>query len=117
MSLGGDASNTIRARLRLAAAFALKLPIHLYRYTLKAFFGWPCRHMPTCSAYAIDAIDRNGAWRGFWLMLSRLSRCHPWGTNGYDPAPDIRNESHPLAPWRYGRWSSRHMERPGDGPS
>lgn len=97
--------------LRSLAAWALKLPIHLYRYTLKAFVGYRCRHMPTCSEYALEAIDRNGPWRGFWLTLSRLSRCRPWGTSGYDPVPDINAARHPLAPWRYGRWTGRHLNR------
>ena len=86
------------------AAWCAKLPIHLYRLTLKPLFGWPCRHLPTCSEYALDAIDRNGAWRGLWLTASRLSRCRPGGTAGYDPAPDITGVRHRLAPWRYGRW-------------
>lgn len=85
----------------------LKAPIHLYRWTLKPITGWECRHLPTCSAYGLEAIDRNGAWRGFWLTTSRVCRCHPWGTSGYDPVPDIRAERHPLAPWRYGRWGKR----------
>lgn len=92
-----------------AVAWLVKLPIHAYRWSLKALIGWPCRHLPTCSEYALDAIDRNGAWRGSWLMIARLSRCHPWGTSGYDPAPDIRGEHHALMPWRYGRWSGRHL--------
>ena len=94
---------------RRAAAVMLKAPIHVYRMTLKAFVGYRCRHMPSCSEYALEAIDRNGPWRGFWLMLSRLSRCRPWGTSGYDPVPDVTARSHPLAPWRYGRWSGRHL--------
>lgn len=86
------------------AKAVLKAPIHVYRYTFKPFTGHSCRHWPTCSQYALDAIDTNGAWRGFWLMISRLSRCGPGGTHGVDPAPDIRAEHHPFAPWRYGRW-------------
>lgn len=82
----------------------LKLPIHAYRYSLKAFVGFHCRHLPTCSEYALEAIDRNGPWRGGWLTVSRLWRCRPGGTSGYDPVPDIAAEQHPLAPWRYGRW-------------
>ena len=82
----------------------LKAPIYVYRYTFKAFVGQNCRHWPTCSEYALEAIDRNGAWRGFWLMVSRLARCGPGGTSGVDPVPDIRDEHHTLAPWRYGRW-------------
>ena len=81
----------------------LKAPIHFYRATLKGLIGMECRHQPTCSAYALEAIDKNGAWKGFWLMVSRISRCHPWGTHGYDPVPDLRGVRHPFAPWRYGR--------------
>ena len=87
-----------------AMGWLLKAPVHVYRWTLKPLIGMECRHLPTCSAYALDAIDRNGAWRGGWLALSRVCRCHPWGTSGFDPAPDIRDRQHRLAPWRYGRW-------------
>jgi uncharacterized protein len=86
-----------------------KAPVHAYRWTLKPLVGWECRHLPTCSEYALEAIDRNGAWRGGWLALSRICRCQPWGTHGYDPVPDITAEHHPLAPWRYGRWGGRHL--------
>ncbi len=71
---------------------------------LKPLIGWECRHLPSCSEYALEAIDRNGAWRGSWLALSRICRCHPWGSKGLDPVPDIAHERHPFAPWRYGRW-------------
>jgi len=92
------------------AATAAKLPIHLYRYLLSPFMGRQCRHAPTCSEYALDAIDRNGVWRGFWLTLSRIIRCRPGGTSGFDPAPDIRDEWHPIwAQWRYGRWRARDL--------
>ncbi len=84
----------------------LKAPIHLYRWTLKPLIGMECRHLPTCSQYALDAIDRNGAWKGFWLMLSRLCRCHPWGTHGYDPVPDLRSGREPVwRAYRYGLWN------------
>jgi len=46
-----------------------------------------CRFMPSCSAYAIEALERHGAFRGGWLTLKRLLRCHPWGGSGYDPVP------------------------------
>lgn len=91
------------------AATLLKAPIHVYRWTLKPIMGLECRHLPTCSEYAIEAIDKNGAWKGFWLMLSRLSRCHPWGTSGYDPVPDLGRVRHGLRPWRYGLWSHTHL--------
>jgi putative membrane protein insertion efficiency factor len=93
---------------RLTRAMA-KAPVHAYRWTLKPLIGWECRHLPTCSEYALEAIDRNGAWRGSWLALSRICRCHPWGTHGYDAVPDIRSAHHPLAPWRYGRWRARDL--------
>lgn len=83
----------------------MKAPILLYRYTLSPLVGWQCRHLPTCSEYATEAIDRNGAWKGGWLILARLLRCHPWGSSGFDPVPDLSKERHPWwAPWRYGRW-------------
>ena len=46
-----------------------------------------CRFAPSCSAYAIEALERHGAIRGSWLALKRLLRCHPWGGSGYDPVP------------------------------
>lgn len=90
----------------------LKGPIHAYRWTLRPYMGWTCRHLPTCSEYALEAIDKNGPWRGAWLTVARLSRCHPWGSSGYDPVPEIRDVRHPFAPWRYGRWSTRTIGGP-----
>lgn len=90
----------------------LKTPIHVYRWTFKPLAGHHCRHWPSCSQYALDAIETNGAWRGFWLMVSRLVRCGPGGTQGVDPVPDIRSAHYPFAPWRYGRW--RRVYEPAD---
>jgi uncharacterized protein len=94
-------------RLSRAGKLLAKAPIHAYRWSLKPLVGWNCRHLPSCSDYALEAIERNGAWRGGWLAISRLGRCHPWGTHGFDAVPDIAGERHPLAPWRYGRWRWR----------
>jgi putative membrane protein insertion efficiency factor len=58
----------------------------LYRVTLGLFLGGHCRYEPSCSQYAIDAINKYGPWRGAWKALRRISRCHPWGGRGYDPA-------------------------------
>ena len=88
---------------RVAKAVMLG-PVMAYRYTFSGLVGAHCRHLPTCSDYAREAIDLNGAWKGGWLTLARLCRCNPLGSNGHDPVPDIRDEHNPFAPWRYGRW-------------
>lgn len=60
--------------------------VYLYRATLGHFMGGHCRYYPTCSQYAIDAINKYGPWRGGWRATKRICRCHPWGGKGYDPA-------------------------------
>ena len=74
--------------------------IRLYQLTLSAFIGRHCRHLPTCSEYAKEAIVRHGAWAGFWLGLFRVLRCHPLGTHGFDPVP----EEVPRREWRFWRY-------------
>lgn len=61
--------------------------IRLYRAGISPLLPSACRYTPTCSAYALGAIERFGAWRGGWLALRRLGRCHPWGGLGPDPVP------------------------------
>jgi putative membrane protein insertion efficiency factor len=48
----------------------------------------PCRFDPSCSSYALEALELHGAARGTWLTVRRLARCHPWGGHGWDPVPD-----------------------------
>jgi putative membrane protein insertion efficiency factor len=62
--------------------------IRVYQLTLSPWLGRDCRYMPSCSAYAAEAIRRFGPRRGAWLALKRVGRCHPWGGAGYDPVPD-----------------------------
>ncbi|MCA1904619.1 MAG: membrane protein insertion efficiency factor YidD [Cyanobacteria bacterium M5B4] len=63
--------------------------IRIYRLFLSPLLGTNCRYQPTCSQYAITAIDRFGAWRGSWLTIKRILRCHPFHPGGYDPVPEI----------------------------
>lgn len=58
----------------------------LYRATFGRVMGGHCRYVPTCSQYAIDALNKYGAARGAWKAIKRICRCHPWGGKGYDPA-------------------------------
>lgn len=61
--------------------------IHLYRLVISPVLGPSCRHLPTCSEYALVALERHGLLRGAWLSVRRVGRCHPWGSSGYDPVP------------------------------
>ena len=61
--------------------------IRFYRAVLSPMFPPSCRYVPTCSAYALEAITRYGARRGGWLALKRICRCHPFHKGGYDPVP------------------------------
>lgn len=69
------------------AALPLIGLIHLYRWVMSPVLGPRCRYLPTCSAYAIEALRQHGLWRGARLASLRLLRCHPWGSSGYDPVP------------------------------
>jgi putative membrane protein insertion efficiency factor len=70
-----------------AAARVLAAPIRLYR-AVRAGRPSPCRYDPSCSTYALEALERHGAARGSWLTIRRILRCHPWGGFGWDPVPD-----------------------------
>ncbi len=69
------------------------LPIRFYQYVISPWLGPNCRFLPTCSAYAIEALERHGLLRGSWLALRRISRCHPFGGHGYDPVPETRKSA------------------------
>jgi len=66
--------------------------IYFYQYAISPFIAGRCRFTPTCSSYAIEAIDRFGPFKGGWLSVRRFCRCHPWGGHGHDPVP-LSNKS------------------------
>jgi putative membrane protein insertion efficiency factor len=79
--------------------------VQAYRYTLSPLVGFECRHLPTCSNYADQALDHYGLWAGGWMTLARLLRCQPLGTSGLDVVPQaLPEKSRWYMPWRYGRW-------------
>jgi putative membrane protein insertion efficiency factor len=63
------------------------LMVRGYQLIVSPWLGPSCRHSPTCSAYMIEAVQVWGPFKGLWLGLKRIGRCHPWGTSGYDPVP------------------------------
>ena len=61
--------------------------IRAYQLVLAPFAGGACRFEPSCSEYAVEAVKKHGAWRGFVLAVRRVGRCHPLGSAGFDPVP------------------------------
>lgn len=62
-------------------------PVRAYRALLSPLLRPSCRFYPTCSDYALQALEQHGALKGLWLSVKRISRCHPWGGDGLDPVP------------------------------
>jgi len=76
--------------------------VRFYQLTLSGFIGNSCRHLPTCSEYAYEAIARHGLWKGGWLALFRVGRCGPGGTHGIDNVPETLDARLVWwAPWRF----------------
>ncbi|HAB32478.1 MAG TPA: membrane protein insertion efficiency factor YidD [Cryomorphaceae bacterium] len=73
--------------LKWILASPLLFLIGLYKYILSPLTPPSCRHSPTCSTYASDAVREWGPLEGGWMALKRIGRCHPWGTHGWDPVP------------------------------
>ena len=78
------------ALLNHALKRVLILPIRIYQVTLSPLIGRQCRHYPTCSNYAIEAIERHGPFYGLWLAVWRIVRCNPLAKGGLDPVPPRR---------------------------
>lgn len=69
------------------AVSAMRGAVRAYQYTLRPFIGAHCRHWPSCSEYALEALATHGAIRGAGLAAARILRCNPWHKGGYDPVP------------------------------
>lgn len=103
-------ARTIVSSLPRRAGRALVL---LYRYTLAGVIGPRCRHLPTCSDYADEAIGRFGLWAGGWVALARILRCQPWGTSGLDFVPgELPAGARWWMPWHYGLWRGTNETPP-----
>ncbi len=104
---------------------AAHLAIRGYQLTLSGLIGRTCRHLPTCSAYTDEAIQRHGFWAGGWIGLARICRCGPFGTSGLDLVPEaLPADSAWYKPWAFGRWRGTYappvvceaVEPDGDRP-
>lgn len=73
----------------------LVLVVRAYQVVLSPLLPAACRYHPTCSNYAIEALEKHGALRGSWLAVRRIARCHPFRPGGYDPVPDPPSPSSP----------------------
>jgi len=70
-------------------SFILLVPVYFYRWFISPLTPASCRHVPTCSAYALTAVKKHGPFRGLILATGRILRCRPGGTHGYDPVPEF----------------------------
>ena len=77
--------------MKLTVGSLLALPlvalVKIYKYAISPMLGSRCRFEPSCSGYAVEALQRHGAFKGSWLAVRRIGRCHPWHPGGYDPVP------------------------------
>jgi len=66
----------------------LVMLLKVYQYLVSPWFGQTCRFYPSCSCYAIEAVEKRGVLMGLWLTVRRIGRCHPWHPGGFDPVPE-----------------------------
>src|SRR5262249_10489888 len=113
MSLRGRVSKLL-GYLAGGPALAARGRTQVYRHSVAALIGLNCRHLPTCSTYADEAVARFGLWAGGWMTLARLCRCHPFGTSGLDFVPaSVPDRARWYLPWRYGRWRGTNCRHRG----
>ncbi|HMH22603.1 MAG TPA: membrane protein insertion efficiency factor YidD [Puia sp.] len=77
----------ILTRIRYISGLPFVALIRVYQWVISPLIGPKCRFTPTCSHYAIEALKKYGIFKGAWLSLKRIARCHPWGGHGVDPVP------------------------------
>ena len=75
--------------MRKVGIYIFMLPIYFYKYVISPWTPSSCRHVPTCSSYALEALKTHGVFRGGYMATKRILHCHPWGTHGYDPVPKV----------------------------
>jgi putative membrane protein insertion efficiency factor len=82
----------ILQHIHLGIIWAMIIPIKFYKYSISPLLPNSCRHVPTCSEYAIESLKIHGIFRGSFLAIWRIIRCNPWGTHGYDPVPPAKRK-------------------------
>jgi len=78
--------------LKKILIYPLIILVKFYQVAISPYLPASCRYSPTCSHYTLEALRKHGLFRGGWLAIKRISSCHPWGGEGYDPVPDKKNE-------------------------
>lgn len=78
---------SVRSFVQRLPRLMLIVGVRVYQVMLSPLLGGSCRYVPSCSVYAIEALERHGALRGGWLAIRRIARCHPFRPGGYDPVP------------------------------
>lgn len=79
--------------LKKIATYPFILLIRFYQAAISPYTPAACRFSPTCSSYSLEALQIHGLFKGSWLAIKRIGKCHPWGGSGYDPVPK-KDESH-----------------------
>ena len=84
----GKFPKTVSGAVSNAVSLGLRALVRGYQLLVSPLLGTNCRFAPSCSEYAMEALERHGPARGTWLTAKRLCRCHPWGGHGFDPVPE-----------------------------
>jgi uncharacterized protein len=82
-----ETARTVYKTIIKLLAFPFILIIKMYQLLISPILPSNCRYQPTCSHYTVEALKKYGIFKGGWLGIKRISRCHPWGSSGYDPVP------------------------------